>query len=151
MSITPVEVRHLDLPGSPFGFGRSAVRKALDEIADSYETVWRDRAELLDRVEGLEREIARHTEMEEALRATLVSAERSAQDVKEQARREAELILGEAHTEARRVTRDASAERERITTEAQRVRALLRSALEVVEVAREEPRAEAVVRSIATG
>ncbi|MSO57897.1 MAG: DivIVA domain-containing protein [Thermoleophilia bacterium] len=148
MAVTPVEVRHLQLASGMFGFSRTAVRKALDEVADSFETVWRDRAGLLDRVEALETDLARHTELESVLRATLVSAERAAQDLKEQARREAELIVAEAHGEARRVTRDAATERERLGADIVRVRALLRSSLEVVEEAWEQPRAEAVVRSL---
>jgi cell division initiation protein len=133
VSLTPVEVRHIELRRGLFGFRRAGVRKAMDDIADSFEIVWRDRADLAQRVEDLEAELARHLELENLLRSTLVSAERAAQDLKEQARREADVIVSEANAEARRVVRDAITEKERLATDARRVQAILRSALEVVE------------------
>ena len=46
MSLTPVEVRHLELRRRFFGYRRSSVDAAIDEIASSFEEVWRERAEL---------------------------------------------------------------------------------------------------------
>ena len=132
MSMTPVEVRRLDLRRGLFGYRRSHVHRAIDEIADSFEAVWRERSELGERVHELEGEVARHVELETLLRSTLVSAERAAQDMKEQARREADLIVAEAGAEGRRIVRDAIAEKEQLLAESRRIRGLLRSALEVL-------------------
>ena len=132
MPITPVEIRHLQLKRGFRGYRRSVVDRALTEIADSFEAVWRQRADLADRIEELEQEIKRHVELETLLRSTLVSAERAAQEVKEQAHREAELIVTEAHTEARSVRRDAIADKERLLRDTRRIQGLLRSALENV-------------------
>lgn len=133
MSLTPVEVRHLDLRRGLFGYRRSSVRAAMDDIADSFEVVWRDRSDLAERVEALEIELARHAELEALLRSTLVSAERAAQELKEQARREADVIVSEANAESRRILRDAISEKERLAGDARRVQSILRSALDVVE------------------
>ena len=133
MSMTPVEVRHQHLKRGVFGYKRRAVRDLLEEVAESFEQTWRDRAELNDRVEQLESDLARHVELEGLLRSTLISAERAAQEQRERARREADTILGEAHAEARTVTREARAEKERLDAEARRVAALLRSALALVD------------------
>lgn len=132
MALTPVEVRHLELRRGLFGYRRSSVETAIDEVAASFETVWRERAELGERVHTLEVEVARHVELETLLRSTLVSAERAAQDLKEQARRESDLIVEEANAEGRRVLRDAIAEKERISGDTRHIRAMLRSALEVI-------------------
>lgn len=132
MAISPVEIRHVRLPRRLFGYGRGAVMSLLGEIADSYETVWRERVDLAERVEELEAVVARNTELESLLRSTLVSAERTAQELKEQARREADLIVSEAQAQARAVTRDAATERERLRSETHRARALLAAALETV-------------------
>ncbi len=105
----------------------------MDDIADSFESVWRERADLAERLETLETELARHAEVESLLRATLVSAERAAQDLKEQARREADIIVSEANAESRRIVRDAITDKERLLQEARRVQVILRSTLEVVE------------------
>ena len=133
MSLTPVESRHIQFRRGLFGFRPAAVRKAMEDIADSFEAVWRERADLMQRVEDLEAELERHVELENLLRQTLVSAERAAQDLKEQARREADVIVTEANAESRRIVRDAITEKERLSADARRVQAILRRALEVVE------------------
>jgi cell division initiation protein len=120
------------------GYKRHAVDRLLAEIADSFEEVWRDRADLSERVDDLEADLVRYRELETLLRTTLVSAERAAHELKDQAKREAELLLEEARAEARGITREAWAERERLLGDTRRVRALLRAALEAVDDVEEE-------------
>ena len=55
----------------------------------------------------LEAELKRHRELETLLRETLVTAEKSVIELKDQARTEAELVVREAHTAARSITQDA--------------------------------------------
>jgi cell division initiation protein len=133
MPYSPAELRHVQLGRGLLGYNRAEVDRLLEESTDSFEDVWRERADLADKVEQLEDELLRYRELETLLRKTLVSAERAAQDVKEQAKREADRILSEAHSEARALHREAVAERERLETDAERVRGTLRAALEVVE------------------
>jgi cell division initiation protein len=129
MALTPVEIRHITFGRSLFGFKRSAVDKLLQDIALSFEDVWRERADLADKVEQLESDLIRYKELEALLRTTLVSAERASADMKEQARKEAELVLNEAHAEARAVMRQAAVENERLRIESVRMRERLRLAL----------------------
>ena len=134
MPLTPVEIRHQELHRSWIrGYRKSTVDRLLAEIADSFEEVWRERADLADRLDELETEAAKHRELEALLRSTLVSAERAAHDMKEQARRESDLIVQEAHAEGRRVMREITAEKQRLEEEVRRIRALLRTALELVD------------------
>jgi cell division initiation protein len=141
MTLTPVEVRHLELRRGLLGYRRSQVHRTIEEIADSFEAVWRERSELHERVYELEGEVARHVELETLLRSTLVSAERAAQDMKEQARREADVIVAEAGAEGRRLVRDAIAEKEQLLAETRRVRSILRAALDVLAEGKEEDEA----------
>jgi hypothetical protein len=53
--------------------------------------------------------------------------------MKEQARRESDLIVQEAHAEGRRITREAAAEKRRLEDDMRRIRASLRSALDVLQ------------------
>ena len=139
MALTPVEIKHIRLGRALIGgYRRVVIDQLLEDVADSFEDVWRDRADLADKVEHLEQELVRFRELEALLRTTLVSAERASQELKEQARRESELVLGEAHAEARQVTRRAHAEREHLAGEARRIRGLLRAALESLEDSSEE-------------
>jgi cell division initiation protein len=127
-----VELHHLRLKRGLLGYRRGPVDELIAEIADSFEEVWRQRADYADRIEQLQEELSRHRDLESLLRTTLVSAEKSAHELKDQAKREAELVVGEAHAEAREVTRAAAAERERLLADARKVRALLEAALDAV-------------------
>ena len=150
MALTPVEIRHIKLGRGFRGYKRHSVDQLLDEVAESFEDVWRERADLADKVEQLELELVRHKELEALLRTTLVSAESAAQQLREQARKEAETIVGEAHAEARAIARRAAAEKERLETELRRIRSLLRSALDSLDEApidEREPGGERRARS----
>jgi cell division initiation protein len=127
--ITPAEIRHVPIGRGFWGYRRGPVERLLDDVADSFEEVWRERADFADRIEHLEGELQRHRELEALLRKTLVSAEAAAQEQRESARRDAERIVAEAHTEARRITFAATAERERLENDVRRLRELLRTAL----------------------
>jgi cell division initiation protein len=140
MGLTPVEVRHVKVGRALLGYRRTETGELLDEIAASYEDVWRERADLADKVVELEDDLVRYKELEALLRTTLVSAERASAEMKEQARHEADLILSEAHADARAVVRAAVAERERLVSESHRVRALLRAALATIDAGEGEDR-----------
>ena len=133
MGLAPTEIRHIPIQRGFLGYRRGAVERLLDEVADSYEDVWRERHDLAERVEQLEEELQRHRELESLLRKTLVSAESAAEEQREQARRSAELVVSEAHAEARRITFTATAERERLLADVRRLRELLRSALATID------------------
>ena len=140
MALTPVEIRHLK-PAKRIlgGYRRTAVDDLLNEIAVSFEDVWRERADLADKIEALESDLVRYRELEALLRTTLVSAEKAAVTLKDQARKEAELIVEEARAEARSITRRARSDHDRLLAELRRMRSLLRSALALVD---EEPPTE---------
>ena len=129
MALTPVEIRHIKLSRSLFGYSRGVIDELLEDIVESFEQVWRERADLADKIERVEEDLVRYRELETLLRTTLVSAERASQELREQARRETQVMLEEAHAEARKVRRDAVADLERMRTEARRIRSLLGAAL----------------------
>ena len=130
MALTPVEIRHLTPPRTNFrGYKVAPTDRLLEEIAASFEDVWRERADLADKVEQLETDLVRYRELENLLRATLVSAEQASAQTRDQARREAGLILSEAHAEAREIQRRAAAENERLQHESRRMRVQLKEAL----------------------
>jgi len=139
MAIAPVEIRHTRLKRSLFfGYRKRATNEFLEQITESFEETWREREDMRDRVEHLEAELKRHRELESLLRETLVTAEKSSIELKDQARAEAEIVLREAHTAARSITQDALVERERLLGEATRVRALLQAALTTVDESEHE-------------
>jgi cell division initiation protein len=120
------------------GYRKLETEKLIEDIADSFEEVWRDRGELTDKLEDVEKILAEVKQRESLLSSTLVAAEKASAEIREAAKREAELIVAEAHQEARSVTRGAQSERERLFTEVRRVETLLRAALGMVEETKNE-------------
>jgi cell division initiation protein len=142
VAITPVEIRHVRLKRTPLGgYRRAPAERLLLEIADSYEEVWRERADLIDRVEQLEADLVRYRELETLLRQTLVSAERTSAELRDSAQKQATVVVEEAHAAAREIVRAARAERERLASSSARIRAQLEGALDVL--GERDPAAEA--------
>ena len=50
MALTPVEIRHIRLGRGLLGYRRGPADEMLEDIASSFEEVWRDRADLADKV-----------------------------------------------------------------------------------------------------
>lgn len=149
-TITPVEIRHAELPRGFLGYSRAATDELLDRIVTSYEAAWRGRADLEDKVERLESELARFRELERLLRDTMMSAERAAEDLRSQAHREHDLLLQQARLEAREIVGGAETQRERLRVEIRRLeslrgelragyRAFLQAALERLDHELDEP------------
>ena len=124
MRLTPVEIRHVQLPRRLFGYEEKAVDGLLDEVRESFESVWRERADLREENEQLEVEVARYREVELLLRNSLIAAERAADELRVQARREADVIVEEARVRALDIGRAAADERERVEGEIRRLKAL---------------------------
>ncbi len=104
MPYTPVELRHVRLGRSLFGYKRATSSSLLEDVADSFEDVWRERGELTDRVEDVEKRLGEFKDREQLLASTLVAAEKAAAKRRMPREREAELIVAEAHGEARSIT-----------------------------------------------
>jgi cell division initiation protein len=104
VSLTPVEIRHVEPGRRLLGYDRKTVDRLLDDVVSSFEQVWRERADLRDEMEELQAELTKQKEIEVTLRNTLLSAERMADDVRGHARREADVIVSEARSTAWRAT-----------------------------------------------
>src|ERR1700733_656975 len=114
MPYSPVELRHVRLGRSLFGYKRDATERLLDEVAASFEDVWRERGELTDQVDELTKQLEDIRGREHLLAATLVAAEKSAADSRDAAKRQAGLIMAEAHQEGRAVRSAEQAGRGRL-------------------------------------
>ena len=78
MSYTPVELRHVRVGRSLFGYNRATVEQLIDEVAQSFEATWRERGELADQVESLEKQLERAPAARGAAHADAVAAEQAA-------------------------------------------------------------------------
>lgn len=144
MFLTPPEIQRTELKSRGRGYDRQSVDALLEHATSSYEQVWRERDGLIERVTQLEHDLASFRENERHLRESLVTAQRAAEQVRNEARHEAARILEEARAKSGDAAQEAARERERIEGEVLRLggverelhaslRALLLAGLELVE------------------
>ena len=123
MSLSPAELRHTRPRRRIIGYRISEVDQIMVDATSAYEDVWRDRANLEDRVHELEVSLGELRDTESAMRDALVTAQRTADEVRAQANRDAELIVREAEARAREIIHKTYAEREQVRREVERLRA----------------------------
>jgi cell division initiation protein len=133
MTLEPLDVRGVRLKRSVLGYDRAAVRRLREDVADSYEAVWRERSQLLARIQALEAAVARHEELEELLRAAMVAAETAAAELRASAHREAGTIVAEATAEAEHMLRSALRRREEVAFSVDRVKLLLQTSVDATQ------------------
>lgn len=119
MGMAPAEIRHVTFGRSLLGYRRSDVDALLEEIADDFEAIWRERMDLQERLERLEGEVERFRENDELLRRTLITAEKSAADQREAARQDAQRIVKQAEQDAREILGEAHHARSAVWREIQ--------------------------------
>lgn len=136
MFLTPPEIQHQKLKEGR-GYDRGEVDGLLEQVTSSYEQVWLERDELRSRLSELENELGTLREQEHLLSSTLVTAQRVADELREEAEREAQRIklealadLGQAKAEAERELEDLRAEIERSRGQERELRSNLRAYLE---------------------
>ena len=114
MKLTPLDIRHKEFKRGMRGYADVEVDEFLDEVADEFERVFKDNIDLGERVEALESQVSGYKRIEEALQKTLVSAQASADDLRQNSAKEGQLILHEAELKGRQLVNEAYSERQGI-------------------------------------
>jgi cell division initiation protein len=121
VTLEPVEIQHVKLGKSLFGYDRDAVDQLLEEVTASFERVWLERNALREQGERLQREARDARERDRRVGGVVVSAERIAQRRLAEARKRAEALLLEAQEQAERIVAEARREPERLQHEIHRL------------------------------
>ena len=114
MKLTPLDIRHKEFKRGMRGYADVEVDEFLDEVADEYERLFKENIDLQDRVEALEEKVAGYKRIEDTLQKTLVNAQASAEEQKQNASKQAQLILQDAELKARQMVNEAYSERQAI-------------------------------------
>lgn len=121
MSITPRELRDLEIKESLRGYNRDEVNDLLERAAATIEECERRIADLSERAVAAESAAGRTRETEDVLNRTLVLAQRAADEAREDATREARSLIDDAEARAARIVADAESEaRARVEAERRR-------------------------------
>jgi cell division initiation protein len=131
MRLSPLDIRQQQFTVKTFrGFDPQEVDTFLENVAADYETVLRENASLKEQLSGYEERSRGVAETEKALKDTLVTAQRLADEMKDNAKREGQLIVREASLNGEKLMEEARAEEAKLRTE---IQALKRAHRQLVE------------------
>lgn len=100
MKVTPLDLRQQRFQTVMRGYDRGEVQAFMLEVADDYENALRENDKLRQEVAKLDAVLSEHRGQERNLRNTLLSAQKMADEIKEQADKQAAIILKEAEGRA---------------------------------------------------
>jgi cell division initiation protein len=112
--ITALEIQKHEFALKRRGYDPESVRAFLLSIAEDFQELMRENAELETRVRHLEEENADHRDREKILKETLLSAQRLSEEMKNTARREADNIVRQAEIAGQQLTTEALQQSARI-------------------------------------
>jgi len=110
VTVTPLDLATPRFKTSVRGFDRREVAEFLAELAGDYEKALRDADRLRDDLGRALAVVQEHKEQERSLQATLMTAQKLADEIRHTAEQESERIIAEGHARAAAIL-DATAPR----------------------------------------
>jgi cell division initiation protein len=108
-AVTPLDMRQAKFGAAMRGFDRAEVSTFLLEAAEGYEQSLRENDRLRQEIARLEASLVQYRDLEGSLKSTLLTAQRTADDVRENAAQEAARIVREAEGRAELMLEKAQA------------------------------------------
>ncbi|SHN15251.1 DivIVA domain-containing protein [Gracilibacillus kekensis] len=107
MPLTPLDIHNKEFARGFRGYDEDDVNEFLDQVIKDYETVMREKKELKDKVEQLNERVSHFSNIETTLNKSILVAQETAEEVKENAKKESKLIIKEAEKNADRIINEA--------------------------------------------
>ena len=105
--ITPLDIQNKEFKKVFRGYDIESVETFLDEILEEYERIYKQNAELKEKVELLSDHLRQYNTMEETLKDTLIVAQTTAEEVTAAARKKSENIIDDAQLKAKNIANEA--------------------------------------------
>ncbi|MGI6436121.1 MAG: DivIVA domain-containing protein [Syntrophomonadaceae bacterium] len=94
--LTSMEIRSQQFRKALRGFKEEEVHNYLAVVAQDYEKLFSDNATLRDQIQRMDFELGKYRKMEETMNNSLILAQQTAEELKQNARHEAALMLAES-------------------------------------------------------
>ena len=128
LAVMPLDVRQAKFPTSMRGYDREEVATFLEQAAEAFEIALRDNDRLRQEMARLEGALAQFRDLEGSLKNTLMSAQKLADDMRENAAQESARIVREAEGRAEMILQKALGRLEDIQREIDSLRMKRREA-----------------------
>lgn len=144
MPLSPLDIHNKEFGRSFRGYDEDEVDDFLERIIQDYEVLIRQEREMEVQMETLKERLQHFTNIEESLGKSIIVAQETAEEVKNNARKEAQLIVKEAEKNADRIVSEALNKSRKIANEVEEVqrhasifrarfRSLIQAQLEMLE------------------
>ena len=122
MRLTPLDIHHKEFNHSLRGYNEVEVDEFLDSVADELERLFKENIDLSEKIEALEGKVREYQDMERTLHNTLLSAQKSADEIALKAQREGDAVLKEAEVKAREIIHEALTSKQKATADLGRIK-----------------------------
>jgi cell division initiation protein len=122
MKLTPLDIHHKEFGHSLRGYNEAEVDEFLDQVADELERLFKENIDLNEKIEAGDEKIRGYQDMERTLHNTLVSAQKSAEDIIAAAEHEAAVVLKDAEVKAKEVIHSALQQKQKATNDLMRIK-----------------------------
>jgi len=114
MKLTPLDIHHKEFRHSLRGYAEDEVDAFLDQVADEFERLFKENIDMSERLEAANARVREYQQMEQTLQATMVSAQRSAEDIVNKAGVEADTTLRDAEVKAKEIIHNALSQKQKV-------------------------------------
>ncbi|WP_296645249.1 DivIVA domain-containing protein [Romboutsia sp. 13368] len=108
--IAPIEIENKEFKKGLRGYREDEVDEFLDLVKEDYEQLYRENADLKEKIKLYQEQINKYENIEETLNATLITAQRAAEDTCSAANKKSKIIVEEADLKARQIIEQANNE-----------------------------------------
>ncbi|WP_085524057.1 DivIVA domain-containing protein [Tuberibacillus sp. Marseille-P3662] len=107
MPLTPLDIHNKAFTKSFRGYDEDEVNDFLDQVIKDYEAMIREKKELESKVSELEEKLGHFSDIESTLNKSILVAQETAEEVKQNAQKEGRLIVKEAEKNADRIINES--------------------------------------------
>lgn len=103
MKITPMDITNKEFKKVIRGYSAEEVDEFLDNVAEDYETLYKENSSIKEKMAGLNEKIEHYAKMETTIQNTLLLAQNAAEQSKQTAQKEADIIIKSANEASQRL------------------------------------------------
>lgn len=106
--LTPVEIENKEFKKGIRGYREDEVDEFLDIVKEDFENLYRENLDLKEKIRMYQDQINKYENIEETLKATLITAQTAAEDTCSAANKKSKIIVEEAELRSRQIIEQAN-------------------------------------------
>lgn len=122
MSLTPLDIHNKEFGRRIRGYDEDEVNEFLDQVIKDYEALIRENKELQEQVLTMQEKVSHFSSIEETLSKTIILAQETADEVKNNSKKEAQLIIKEAEKNADRIINESLGKSRKVAIEVEELK-----------------------------